>query len=37
VSRFYGGIHFKPSDEAGKMTGRKAGALAVEKVKTKNN
>lgn len=35
MSRFYGGIHFKPANEAGKIIGRKAGKLVIEKIITK--
>jgi hypothetical protein len=34
-SRFYGGIHFMPANESGKIIGRKVGALVIEKLKTK--
>jgi hypothetical protein len=36
ISRFYGGIHFKPAIRYGLEEGYKIGALALERVKTKN-
>jgi hypothetical protein len=36
ISRMYGGIHYIPACEEGKIQGRKVGNFIAEKIKTKN-